>query len=64
MFSNGSPVNLSLSQAFVAKYDLIHGTSCYGSHPLKARLTYFSRADEKDVQFVRKCLKETRFKEK
>tara|TARA_Y100000310_G_C20510356_1_gene728514 strand:- start:14 stop:433 length:420 start_codon:yes stop_codon:yes gene_type:complete len=64
MFSDGLPVTLSFFRTcwidpgcpgFSAKYWL-------EEFPSHAVLRYFSGADEKDITFIRRCLKQTRFK--
>ena len=64
MISNGRPVALS----FITKCNIDPGAPGFPAeyyldqNPHRAILTYFSGADEKDLAFVRRCLKETRFK--
>ena len=66
MISDGFPVKLTFTRDFhTDKGCLINPSSFYFSHvPSRALLDYFSSANDKDIKFVRKCLRESRFARK
>lgn len=64
MISNSRPVKLSFwSYVYVKPRNLIYPAS-YSilDNPHTAVLEYFSGSDEKDMAFVRRCLRESRFR--
>ena len=64
VYSEGSPIRLSLFEGLsIGTLDLFYGQRVNRSS-LELEMAFFSSANEADLKFIQRCLKNVRFKQK